>query len=87
MTLQARDDMLRSKDERRFNLRRKRMECKKLVVDGTPITDDDGPAGESTLQPWHRVRPLSPNQVMLRVKWHKLKLCLMGLRTFSLTLP
>ena len=42
MTLQARDDMLRSKDERRFNLRRKRMECKKLMVDGTPIIDDNG---------------------------------------------
>ena len=42
MTLQAKDDMFRSKEERHFNLHRKRMECKKLVVDGTPITDDDG---------------------------------------------
>ena len=42
MTLQARDDMFRSKDEQRFNLHRKKMESKKLVVDGNPITDNDG---------------------------------------------
>ena len=33
--------MFRTKDERRFNIHQRRTECRKLMVDGLPITDDD----------------------------------------------
>ena len=39
LTLQARDDMFRTKDKQHFNLHKKRLERKKLVVDGTAITE------------------------------------------------
>ena len=41
ITIQARDDMFRTKDEQQFNIHQRKTECRKLMVDGLPITDDD----------------------------------------------
>ena len=40
-TIQARDDMFRTKDERHFNTYRRNTECRRLIVNGTLVTDDD----------------------------------------------
>ena len=42
ITIQARDDMFRTKDERHFNIYQQKTECRKLVVNGISIMDDDG---------------------------------------------
>ena len=42
ITIQARDEMFRTKDERCFNTHQRKTECRKLVVNGVSITDDDG---------------------------------------------
>ena len=42
ITIQARDDLFKNKDERHFNLHWQRTECSKLVVNGTPwLMGDD----------------------------------------------
>ena len=40
--IQARNDMFRTKYERPFNIHRRKIQCRKLVVNGISITDDDG---------------------------------------------
>ena len=39
--IQARDDMFKTKDERRFNIHQKKTHCRKLVVNGASITDEE----------------------------------------------
>ena len=41
ITIQARDDMFRTKDERRFNIHQWRTECRKFMVDGLPKAVDN----------------------------------------------
>ena len=38
--IQARDNMFRERDERRFDIYQKKTQCRKLVVDGNPIIDE-----------------------------------------------
>ena len=39
--LQARDEMFRKRDDHRFSINRRRSECRKLMVDGVLVSDDD----------------------------------------------
>ena len=39
--IQAKDDMFKTKDERRFNIYQKKTQCGKLVVNGASITDEE----------------------------------------------
>ena len=42
ITIQARDEMFKTKDERCFSIHQCKTECRKLVMNGVSITDDDG---------------------------------------------
>ena len=39
--IQTRDEMLKNKDDRRFNIHRRRTHCRKLLVDGKSVTEED----------------------------------------------
>ena len=39
--IQARDDMFKTKDERWFNIYQKKTQCRKPVVNGASITDEE----------------------------------------------
>lgn len=41
IAIQARDTNFKTKDERHFNIHQRKTECRKLVVNGIAITDDD----------------------------------------------
>ena len=39
--IQTRDEMFKNKDDRRFNIHQKRSHCRKLIVDGKSVTEED----------------------------------------------